>query len=130
MASALRVALEQRSIEFPVSSRMIIGNTIAEDADEETDEAPKKRTLTMQEKAIFHEADALQVEMGNIITKVTPAGNYSYETAKANQRKDRYSSIAMAVRFIAELEDDRKREIARRGSQGCVGIVTTIQRRR
>lgn len=40
--------------------------------------------------------------MGNVIMKVSASGNYLYDTAKANQRKDRYSSLAMAVRYIAE----------------------------
>lgn len=130
MASALRVALEQRSIQFPISSRAIVGNVIAEDSDEDGEESTRKRTLSMQEKAIYLEVDALQVEMGNIITKVSASGNYLYDTAKATQRKDRYSSIAMAVRYIAELEEVRKREIARQNSHECAGIVTTVQRRR
>lgn len=105
---------------------MIIGNTIADEGEEENDEGAKKRTLSMQEKAIYHETDALQIEMGNIVTRVSPSGNYLYDTAKGNQRKDRYSSVAMAVRFIAELEENRRRIYARRGNQECIGIVTTI----
>lgn len=130
MASALRVALEQRSIEFPISSRAIVGNAIPEEMDGDAEEPAKRRTLTMQEKAIYLETDAMQIEMGTIIMKVSASGTYVYDTAKTNQRKDRYSSVAMAVRFIAELEDERKRTIAQRSNQSCVGIVTAIQRRR
>lgn len=130
MASSLRVALEQRSIEFPVSSRVISGNAISEEADEESEEPVKKLTLTMQEKAIYLEADACQIEMGNIVTRVTAAGTYLYDTAKTTQRKDRYSSLAMAVRYIAELEEERKRTIARRRNQSCIGVVTAINARR
>lgn len=128
MASALRVVLEQRSIEFPISSRAIVGNTLPQ-PEEDAEEPAKSRTLTMQEKAIYLETDALQIEMGTIIMKISTSGTYIYDTAKANQRKDRYSSLAMAVRFIAELEDERKRTIAQRKNQSCVGIVTTVQRR-
>lgn len=103
MASLLRVALEQRSLEIPVNSRAIVGGKIViGDTDDNGEGVQKERKLTAQEKAIYLEADALQIEMGNIVMKVSVAGNYLYDTAKTNQRKDRYSSLAMAVRYIAE----------------------------
>lgn len=87
-ASSLRVALEQRTIEIPVSSRrMFNGKFIDHETGEEVE-----RAMTIKEQAIFIEADALQIEMGNIVTKQTASGNYTYDVARSNQHKDRYSS--------------------------------------
>ena len=89
---------------MPVSSRYADSVT---DEESESDEAPKKRKLTMQEKAIYLESDALQIEMGNIVSKTGTGGTIIYDTARTNQHKDRYSALAMAVRYIAELEEAR-----------------------
>lgn len=130
LATTLRVALEQRSIEMPVSSRSISSSGVITEYTDDGEESGRSRTLTMQEKAIFLEADALQVEMGNIIVKVSASGSYLYDSAKANQHKDRYSSLAMAVRFVAELEDKRKREVSGRDMFSCVGLITSVMPRR
>ena len=50
------------------------------DEESESDEAPKKRKLTMQEKAIYLESDALQIEMGNIVSKTGTGGAIIYDT--------------------------------------------------
>ena len=121
MISATTVALEQGSLEIPVCSRSIIGNTLVR-GDDESDEAPKK--LTMNEKAIFIEADALQIEMGNIVSKETQSGAIVYDVAKSTQHKDRYSSLGMALRYVSELEDIRKKKLALRNNAGCIGVVT------
>ena len=71
------------------------------------------------------EADALQIEMGNIVMKVSSAGSYTYDTARAKQHKDRYSSLAMAVRYISEMEEARKRQLAGRMG-GCIGVVSKM----
>lgn len=103
---------------------MIQNGRIQEEADEDTEEpAQKVKSLTPQEKAIYLEVDALQVELGTIIMKVSSAGTYTYDTARAKQHKDRYSALAMAVRYIAELEDARKRRLTG-GYLGAVGVVT------
>lgn len=57
----------------------------AEEGDEET---ASKRKLTMQEKAIFLEADALQIEMGNIVMRSGSGSTVLYDTARTNQHKD------------------------------------------
>lgn len=54
LVSCLRVALEQRSIEIPVSSRFIVGGKVVLDEGDEE----QSRQLTTQEKAIYLEADA------------------------------------------------------------------------
>ena len=38
-------------------------------------------------------------------------GAIIYDTARTNQHKDRYSALAMAVRYISELEEARKRRL-------------------
>lgn len=93
------------------------------DEESESDETPKKRKLTMQEKAIYLESDALQIEMGNIVSKTSTGGTIIYDTARTNQHKDRYSALAMAVRYIAELEEARKRRLLQ-PAHPCVGVVS------
>ena len=41
----------------------------------------------MQEKAIYLESDALQIEMGNIVSKTGTGGTIIYDTARTNQHK-------------------------------------------
>ena len=121
MVSATTVALEQQSIELPVSSRLIMDNHITVNDDED---GTSQRKLGMNEKAIFVEADALQIEMGNIIGKQTGAGSIIYDVAKATQHKDRYSALGMALKYISELEDDRKRRMYQMKSNMVPGVVS------
>lgn len=121
MVSATTIAFEQKSIELPVSSRLIIGNRIAA---RDGDADGMSKNLTMQEKAIFVEADALQVEMGNIVGKEMQSGAIIYDVAKSTQHKDRYSALGMALKYISEVEDIRKKKYIQRGSEAVIGIVT------
>ena len=121
MVSATTVALEQESIILPVSSRQILNNAIVKSDDEDDDGT---RKLTMQEKAIFIEADALQIEMGNIVSKETPSGAVIYDVAKSTQHKDRYSALGMAIWYISSLEDERKKKLSQKIYADCIGIVT------
>ena len=123
MVSATTIALEQESIQFPISSRYIINNKIAE-RDGESEGAGKK--LTVAEKAIYLEADALQIEMGNIIGRQGANGNVIFEAAKSTQHKDRVSSLMMGVYYISTLEEERKRKLMRGNANICYGIVSTI----
>lgn len=53
-----------------------MASRFAETADEESEEdASKARRLTLQEKAIYLEGDALQIEMGNIVMRSGAGGN-------------------------------------------------------
>ena len=119
MVNITTVALEQRSLELPVSSRYILDNKITVDDDDEGD-----KKLTMQEKAVFVEADALQIEMGNIVSKETGAGSIIYDVAKASQHKDRYSALGMALLYVNELEDMRKKLIYQNQNNVIVGVVS------
>lgn len=61
--------------------------------------------------------------MGNIVMRTGVGGNVLYDVARATQHKDRYSALAMAVRYIAELEDERKRRLTR-PQDVAVGVVS------
>ena len=121
LVSATTVALEQGSVELPIPSRLILGNRIAQSDD---DAAESGRKLTQQEKAIFLEADALQIEMGNIVAKETAAGSVIYDTAKHTQHKDRYSALAMAIQYISTMEEYRKKRLHTSAQSACIGVVT------
>lgn len=121
LVSATTVALEQGSLELPVQSRLIVGGKIVNK--DEDDDAKK---LTAAERAIFLEADALQIEMGNIVARETGAGSVIYDTAKHTQHKDRYSAVAMAVLFISGMEDYRKKRLMQAKSSACIGVVTSF----
>ena len=97
--------------------------TAPDDGDDSGDEAPRKQKLTMEEKAIFLESDALQIEMGNIVMRTTTGNIALYDVARASQHKDRYSSLSMAVRYIAELEETRKRRLMQ-PKDACIGVVS------
>lgn len=125
MVSATTIALEQQSQELPISSRFIIDNRIALNDDDVADDDASAliKKLTAQEKAIFIEADALQIEMGNIVGKETGSGSIVYDAAKTTQHKDRYSALGMALKYIGELEDQRKKKIMQGAIAECIGVV-------
>lgn len=105
-----------------MSSRAIQEGRLApeEGEDEEKDAKP----LTMQEKAVYLETDALQIELGNVVMKTSASGTVLYDTARVNQHKDRYSALSMAVRYVAELEEARKRRMRSNSDMLCVGVVS------
>ena len=124
MVNATTIALEQESVQFPINSRYIVNNKIAE-RDGDAESAGKK--LTMEEKAIFVEADALQIEMGNIVGRQGANGNVIYQSEKSNMHKDRCSSLMMGIHYISGLEEERKRRLMRGGADMVWGIVGDIR---
>lgn len=123
MVSATTVALEQQSLELPVSSRLILDNHVAKSEDD-TDDVDGQKRLVQAEKAIFVETDALQIEMGNIIGKQTGAGSIVYDVAKVTQHKDRYSALGMALKYISEIEDMRKQRMYQMQNDMVIGVVS------
>ena len=122
MVSATTIALEQESIQLPIQSRYIVNNKIADrDADGDG------RKLTMQERAIFIETDALQIEMGNIIGRQGANGNVIYDSAKTTGHKDRVSSLMMGIHYISGLEEERKRKLMRGSANMAWGIVGNVR---
>lgn len=115
LVTSLRVALEQKTLTIPVDSRSM-----------DVDDDDVKTVLKPYEKAIYIEADALQVEMGNLVMRTSSStGNIVYDTAKRTQHKDRYSSLAMGVWYITQLEKENKKLIAARAKgTACIGVVT------
>ena len=124
MVSATTIALEQESIQFPINSRYIVNNKIAE-RDGDSEGAGKK--LTTAERAIFIEADALQIEMGNIIGRQGANGNVLYDSAKSSMHKDRASSLMMGIHYISGLEEERKKRLLRGNAPMIYGIVGSIR---
>ena len=112
IATNLRVMLEKHTLELPINSRIIQAK--------QSEEGEKK--LSMQELGIFIETDALQFEMGNVVCKVSTAGNYIYDTPSKNMHKDRYSSLAYGCDYIAQLEEENIR-FHKRG-EICIGITS------
>jgi len=102
----LRVALEKQTIELPSSSRAI---------------KEKKDRMSKEEFANFIEADALQIEMGNVVGKIGASGNVLYDVPKSTMHKDRYSSLAMGNDYISELEKESIR--LHKHGPVCVGIT-------
>ena len=66
--------------------------------------------------------------MGNLVMKVSSGtGNVTYDTAKTNQHKDRYSSLAMGVWYVYRFEQENKKIIAARSrGTACIGVVSYI----
>lgn len=108
----LRVALEKQTIELPVSYRLV------KDLQANLDESKR---MSKEEIANYREADALQIEMGNVVAKPGANGNFLYDVPKASMHKDRYSSLAMGNDYISELEKENVKRF-RRG-EACIGFA-------
>lgn len=115
MATCLRVALEKRLIELPMNSRAV--QTIRA---EQEDAQP----MQPEELAVFIEADALQFEMGNIVAKVSASNNVIYDTPRNTLHKDRYSSLAMGLDYVTQLEEDNIKKYKR--GPVCIGVVSNF----
>lgn len=122
LVATLRVAMEQKTVSFPVPSSDI-DDAMTSEEDDDGDEKIAK--LSMEEVAIYLEADAMQVELGSIVAKSSAAGNIIYDTEKNTEHKDRYSALAMGVWYIAQMEDDNRRHLRNRG-EACLGIVDSF----
>lgn len=107
----LRVALEKQTIELPSSARVIKAKLNELD-----------KSMPKEEFANFIEADALQIEMGNIVGKTGASGNVLYDVPKASMHKDRYSSLAMGNDYISELEKISIK--AHQHGAPCVGVTS------
>lgn len=125
MVSALTIALERQTIELPVSSKRIIGNTLSMVTDERDKDVDSK-TLTDKEIAIFRETDALQIELGQIVGRPGANGSVLYDSAKAGQHKDRASALQMAVHYISGMEEERKQKLNNAGMYDVIGVVGFI----
>lgn len=123
MVNATTIALEQESIQFPVNSRYIVNNKVA-GMDDESENSGKR--LTAAEQAIFIEADALQIEMGNIIGRQGSNGSVIYDSAKSTMHKDRVSSLMMGIHYISQLEEERKNKLFYNNDSIVFGIIGSI----
>lgn len=112
MATATRMYLENKSLKLPLTS-----NGLRRDFENKENEK-----MTKEKLAIFIETDALQYEMGNIVSRVTHSGNVVYETSNSGMLKDRYTSLGMALEYIMELEDLNKKN-KNKGNEICFGFA-------
>jgi hypothetical protein len=110
MATATRMYLENKSLKMPLTSA-----NLRRDFENE-----ENKKMTKEKLAIFIETDALQYEMGNIVSRITHSGNIIYETSNASMLKDRYTSLGMALEYIMELENLNKKE-KNKGNEICFG---------
>lgn len=112
MATMTKLYFENKSLHLPVQSASRRRDSEIDD-DVFGDDSRKKfkasKELLMEEVAIFTDTDALQYECGNIVPKITASGNTTYDTALTTQHKDRYSSLAMAMEYISQLEEENKK---------------------
>ena len=115
LVTALRVAMEQGTLTFPIDSRLL-DETFADGAD----------SIRKEELAIYIETDALQAEMGNLVMRTSgTTGNVTYDSAKANMHKDRYSSLAMGNWYITQIENENKKKLQRRmRGDTVIGLVS------
>ena len=128
LASAMRVALERQTISFPISSRSVLSGELRDAIGDDGEELSKEKTK--EELAIYIEADATQVEMGNIVSRRSQSGVITYDVAKPNQQhKDRYSSIAMGVKYISEIEEKLRRRYQQMLNGYCIGVVSSFEER-
>ena len=125
MVSALTIALERQTIELPVTSKRIIGNTLSMIMDD-NDKDTESKALTDKEIAIFKETDALQIELGQIVGRPGANGAILYDSARAGQHKDRASALQMAVHYISGMEEERKRKLSSADYFDVVGVVSYI----
>ena len=55
--------------------------------------------------------------------RTTVGNTVLYDVARTTQHKERYSALSMAVRYISELEDNRKRRLMQ-PKDACIGVVS------
>jgi hypothetical protein len=129
MATKLKLYFENKSLHLPVQSSNIsreeeAGNTI--EFDEDVGKKPRVRTELIEEVGVYKETDALQYECGCIVPKITASGNTVYESALTTQKKDRYSSLGMAMEYVSQLEDENREKYNNNNGNTCWGMATTF----
>lgn len=116
MYTNLRVCLEQRTLELPISSKVV--------REKQNDIEDMTKRMPLEMMAVYQEADAFQYECGNIVSKVTASGNVTYDTTNPHAHKDRYSSVTYALDYVCEIE---KESVKRHRHGGvCVGICSDL----
>lgn len=115
MAQVLLRNFDDQDIRLPAVSTSIESSAthsrIIDAADDEMTKREKKRrtALLTDELMVYKETDALQAELGNIVCRIGAQGHTLYETAMSTQKKDRYTSLAMGMWYIDQLESSARR---------------------
>ena len=108
--SNMLYALDKKLIELPINSRSL------------TTGLEGFHQLPLEERLVYTEADELQREMSHIVRKEGPRG-VTYDTPSNRFHKDRYSAVAMANDYIAELE---KENMKYANVTPCLGVVSNF----
>jgi hypothetical protein len=129
MAMATKRYFEDMSLVLPIPyvnirSEMEDNSKDFDDDKKVSKKEENKKDLMLEEVAIFVDADALQYECGNIVPKIV-AGGTTYNTPSALLKKDRYTSIAMGLQYVSDLEEENKENIRQPGDT-CWGVTSTF----
>lgn len=108
--SNMLYALDKKLIELPINSRSLANGLEG------------FHQLPLEERLVYTEADELQREMSHIVRKEGPRG-VTYDTPSNRFHKDRYSAVAMANDYIAELE---KENMKYANVTPCLGVVSNF----
>ncbi|MBU3186644.1 hypothetical protein [Clostridium estertheticum] len=123
MATMTKLYFENRSLHLPVQSSSMRREQEGDDL-EEVDKKQRARVSKaelLEELGIYTDTDALQYECGNIVPRITSANNTTYDTALTTQHKDRYSSLAMCMEYISQLEEENKKKYNNNSTNQCWG---------
>lgn len=104
MVNVLRYNLEQRLLRLPVHSAEFDSSSVELDGGS----GLSRREAALQQYAVLAEADALQIELGNLVAYIGASGTIRYDTQKFGQHKDRFSALAMGMYYASLMEEDAK----------------------
>lgn len=113
-AVALKKFFENRQFLLPCSSI-----DIDKDSNEEV-KTDKARALLAEERAVYVNTDALQVELGNIKPILMSSG-VKYDNTSGH--KDRYSAIMMIAEYVDEIEGQMREEHMVSTDDACLAMV-------
>lgn len=121
MVNVLRYNLEQKLLRLPVHSAEFDSSSVELDGGS----GLSRREAALQQYEVLAEADALQIELGNLVAYIGASGAIRYDTQKFGQHKDRFSALAMGMYHASLMEEDAKAGFEADDSI-CWGITTTM----
>ncbi len=104
IVNVLRYNLDQKLLQLPIHSAEFDHSSVV--LNEDT--GLSRRETALQQYAVMAEADALQIEMGNLIAYIGASGAIRYDVQKFGQHKDRFSALAMGLYHASLMEEDAK----------------------
>lgn len=128
MATTTKRYFEDGSLILPIPYVNIRGelesnsNGLDDEDKKVTKKEESKKEMLLEEIAIFIDTDGLQYECGNIIPKVLSTCT-TYDTPSALLKKDRYTSLAMGLQYISDLEEGNKENLRDNTSESCLAAA-------